>query len=230
MSIGHPDFQRIEQWLGGALAEETLFPVSAGLDSWGPFNVASWRTVALSVLPVGSDITVQLTWSHSSVPFAPVRQDVWYVGNGLQLFTLCPIYADTVELTIARGGGATTVDLGLWPTNLEHDNGINGFTGNLVTEWPNFVLAGATEVVRIRPYSGRARIVTLASGVNCQIEVRSHDHGGALLSQPFFYNVPVANQVVREEIVLTQGINSIWLINPTATNHNFYYSIQAARD
>jgi hypothetical protein len=116
-SIGYPDFQKIAQWIGAPIVQQTGLALGNGVHDDGPFNLASWASVVVAIKPTGGKVTVTVKQKISGGPATLELDTTFTVDAGATVFESIVLFGDAVTLHLAGDTIGETVDYALFPSN-----------------------------------------------------------------------------------------------------------------
>jgi hypothetical protein len=116
-SLGYPDWQKIQQWLGAPLVQATGRVIGAGTVSDGPFNLASWASVVVAIKPTGGNVTVKIRQKVNGAPASLELVDTVVVPAGQTGFDAFVLFGDAVTLELTGSIAGVSVDYALYPSN-----------------------------------------------------------------------------------------------------------------
>lgn len=116
-SIGFPDGQRITQWLGAPIVQQTALAIGNVLHTDGPFNLASWASVIVAIKPTGGNVTVTVRQRVSGGPASLELPETFIVQAGQVGFESIVLFGDAVYLDLTGSAPGVTVDYALYPSN-----------------------------------------------------------------------------------------------------------------
>lgn len=116
-SVGFPDWQKITQWLGAPEVSTVGLALGAGVHDDGPFDLASWASVVVAVMPTGGPVSVRLRQQIPGGPPSLTTDTTFAVAAGGVLFEAIVLMAGAVSLELTGTVPGTTVDYALYPSN-----------------------------------------------------------------------------------------------------------------
>lgn len=114
---GYPDWQKIQQWLGAPLAQATGAAIGAGTVVLGPFNLASWASLVVSLKPTGGNVTLTVSQKISGGPSTLELDTQFVVAAGTTVFEAVVLFGDAVTVTLQGTTVGETVDYAVYPSN-----------------------------------------------------------------------------------------------------------------
>lgn len=114
---GYPDWQKIQQWLGAPIAQATGAAVGAGTITLGPFNLASWASLVVSLKPTGGNVTLTVKQKISGGPTTLELDTQFVVAAGTTVFEAVVLFGDAVTVTLQGTTVGETVDYAVYPSN-----------------------------------------------------------------------------------------------------------------
>lgn len=150
--LGYPDWQKIQQWLGAPLAEQTGLPIGAGTHDDGPFNLVSWASVVVAVSVTGGNVTATVKQQINGGPASLELDESFVVSPGAPVFQSVLLYGDVVSLHLAGAAPGVVVDYALIPCNTPIQ--ASAITNALVTVQQNDVKVDAEPTLDFEDASG----------------------------------------------------------------------------
>lgn len=114
---GFPDWQRITQWLGPPIAQNTGLVIGAALHTDGPFQVSNFASVIVSLKAAVGNVTVTIKQTVPAGPASLVLTETVIVPAGATLFEAFVLFGGAVELDLTGSVAGTSVDYALYGSN-----------------------------------------------------------------------------------------------------------------
>lgn len=114
---GFPDWQRITQWLGPPIVQNTGLVIGAGTHTDGPVQVSNFASVVVALKATGGNVTVTIKQTVPAGPASLVLTSSVVVPAGATLFEAFVLYGGAVELDLTGSIAGTSVDYALYGSN-----------------------------------------------------------------------------------------------------------------
>lgn len=115
---GFPDWQRITQWFGTALDQQTAYAIGAGAHPVGPLDVRNFASIVVCVRPVGGNVTVTVAQQVPGGPVGLVVSESFTVNAGNVVFESFVLLAGAATVTFQGTAGGETLDYAIVPSNV----------------------------------------------------------------------------------------------------------------
>lgn len=177
MSIGYPDWQRAPSAVGPNLFGTQDISVPVAGKSFGPYPVAGWRGVVLSVTPTAAYSKVAVQWWETSAMVNLLKADTWELPLESQLYVSMPAFGPYVQAAFSGSlAGTFTAVAALRGTSTAgpamtypvtgggiDENGVSLAAGHTATYISPFIRAGQA-FLSFNPYdtTGNLHVILLS--------------------------------------------------------------------